>query len=66
MVGNNSCGARSPRYGNTRENVIAVDAILADDASAHFGPAAHVHDGNLQPLPAQPRSPAATRVERGW
>jgi FAD/FMN-containing dehydrogenase/Fe-S oxidoreductase len=40
MVGNNSCGARSLRYGNTRENVIAVDAILADGASAHFGPAA--------------------------
>src|SRR4030088_445709 len=40
MVGNNSCGARSLRYGNTRENVLAIDAILADGASAHFGPAA--------------------------
>ncbi len=38
MVGNNSCGARSLRYGNTRENVIAVDAVLADGAAAHFGP----------------------------
>ncbi len=37
MVGNNSCGARSLRYGNTRENVIAVDALLADGTSAHFG-----------------------------
>src|SRR6185295_12155896 len=37
MVGNNSCGARSLRYGNTRENVIAIDAILADGTSAHFG-----------------------------
>ena len=30
MVGNNSCGARSLRYGNTRENVVAIDAVLAD------------------------------------
>ena len=40
MVGNNSCGARSLRYGNTRENVISVDALLADGTSAHFGPVA--------------------------
>src|SRR5499427_4860160 len=40
MAGNNSCGARSLRYGNTRENVLSVDAILADGSKAHFGPAA--------------------------
>src|SRR5215472_4959632 len=40
MVGNNSCGARSLRYGNTRENVTAIDAILADGRSSRFGPAA--------------------------
>src|SRR5499427_2103587 len=40
MTGNNSCGARSLRYGNTRENVLSVDAILADGSKAHFGPAA--------------------------
>jgi FAD/FMN-containing dehydrogenase/Fe-S oxidoreductase len=37
MVGNNSCGARSLRYGNTRENVITIDAVLADGSHAHFG-----------------------------
>jgi FAD/FMN-containing dehydrogenase/Fe-S oxidoreductase len=37
MVGNNSCGARSLRYGNTRENVLSIDAILADGTAAHFG-----------------------------
>jgi FAD/FMN-containing dehydrogenase/Fe-S oxidoreductase len=37
MVGNNSCGARSLRYGNTRENVIAIDTMLADGSHAHFG-----------------------------
>jgi FAD/FMN-containing dehydrogenase/Fe-S oxidoreductase len=40
MTGNNSCGARSLRYGNTRENVHSIDAILADGSKAHFGPAA--------------------------
>jgi FAD/FMN-containing dehydrogenase/Fe-S oxidoreductase len=53
MVGNNSCGARSLRYGNTRENVLSIDAILADGTPAHFGrvgdagvnvPQALVHD----------------------
>src|ERR1700722_17810055 len=36
MVGNNSCGARSLRYGNTREHVIAVEAVLADGTKARF------------------------------
>jgi FAD/FMN-containing dehydrogenase/Fe-S oxidoreductase len=39
MTGNNSCGARSLRYGNTRENVLSMDALLANGESAHFGPA---------------------------
>src|SRR6516165_6379456 len=37
MAANNSCGARSLRYGNTRENVLSIDAVLADGAAAHFG-----------------------------
>jgi FAD/FMN-containing dehydrogenase/Fe-S oxidoreductase len=40
MVGNNSCGARSMRYGNTRENVISVEAILADGRRQNFGSSA--------------------------
>ena len=48
MVGNNSCGARSLRYGNTRENVLSIDAVLADGTRAHFGPAAR----DLSDLPA--------------
>src|SRR5262245_47031111 len=40
MVGNNSCGARSLRYANTRENVVSIDAVLADGTMAHFGPVA--------------------------
>src|ERR1700730_16497721 len=37
MTANNSCGARSIRYGNMVHNVRAVDAILADGTQAHFG-----------------------------
>ncbi len=37
MAANNSCGSRSLRYGNMVHNVRAIDAILADGTSAHFG-----------------------------
>jgi FAD/FMN-containing dehydrogenase len=37
MVGNNSCGGRSLRYGTTRDSVIAIDAVLADGSELHFG-----------------------------
>jgi FAD/FMN-containing dehydrogenase/Fe-S oxidoreductase len=51
MVGNNSCGARSLRFGNTRENVMSIDAILADGSHAHFGRVAP----DLSDLPADSR-----------
>src|SRR5579884_2294218 len=38
MAGNNSCGGRSLRYGTMRDNVLAIDAILADGTRGHFGP----------------------------
>jgi FAD/FMN-containing dehydrogenase/Fe-S oxidoreductase len=37
MTANNSCGARSIRYGNMVHNVRAIDAILAEGTEAHFG-----------------------------
>lgn len=36
MTGNNSCGARSIRYGTMRDNVRAIDALLADGTRARF------------------------------
>jgi FAD/FMN-containing dehydrogenase/Fe-S oxidoreductase len=48
MTANNSCGGRSLRYGTMRDNVRAVDAILADGAKAHFGPVS----AGLSNLPA--------------
>jgi FAD/FMN-containing dehydrogenase/Fe-S oxidoreductase len=38
MTANNSCGGRSLRYGTMRDNVLSVDAMLADGTNAHFGP----------------------------
>jgi FAD/FMN-containing dehydrogenase/Fe-S oxidoreductase len=38
MAANNSCGSRSLRYGTMRDNVIAIDGVLADGSAAHFGP----------------------------
>jgi FAD/FMN-containing dehydrogenase/Fe-S oxidoreductase len=37
MAGNNSCGARSLRYGNMVHNVLAIDAWLSDGALVRFG-----------------------------
>ena len=37
MAGNNSCGARSIRYGTMRDNVQAIDAVLADGRAFRFG-----------------------------
>src|SRR6185437_4563909 len=48
MAGNNSCGGRSMRYGTTRDNVLSIDALLADGTSAHFGPVG----GSLDDVPS--------------
>ena len=61
MVGNNSCGARSLRYGNTRENVLAIDAVLADGSTARFGPAA----SDLSDVPERLRPLAADLLALG-
>jgi FAD/FMN-containing dehydrogenase/Fe-S oxidoreductase len=37
MAGNNSCGGRSLRYGTMRDNVLSIEAVLADGTLAHFG-----------------------------
>jgi FAD/FMN-containing dehydrogenase/Fe-S oxidoreductase len=61
MVGNNSCGARSLRYGNTRENVISVDALLPDGSALHFGSIAP----DLSDVPAVLRPLAKDLMEIG-
>ena len=39
MIGNNSAGARSLRYGKTVDHVRAVEVVLADGTPAKLGPA---------------------------
>jgi len=38
MIGNNSAGARSLRYGKTVDHVQALDVVLADGTTTTFGP----------------------------
>ena len=51
MAGNNSCGGRSLRYGTMRDNVIAIEAVLADGTLARFGPIG----GSLNDVPVPMR-----------
>ena len=37
-IGNNSCGAHSGLYGKMIDNVVSIDAILADGSAVVFGP----------------------------
>ena len=37
MAANNSCGSRSIRYGKMRDNLVSLDAMLADGQLHHFG-----------------------------
>jgi len=50
MSSNNSCGARSLRYGTMRDNVIGIEALLADGTHARFGRV----DTDLSDLKDQP------------
>ncbi|WP_322096626.1 FAD-linked oxidase C-terminal domain-containing protein [Pelagibius sp.] len=38
MAANNSCGSRSIRYGTMRDNVLAIDALMADGTKMAFEP----------------------------
>lgn len=38
MLGNNSCGSNSIKYGSVRDNILEVTALLADGSLATFGP----------------------------
>ena len=50
MTGNNSCGARSIRYGNMVHNVLGIQAVTADGTLMEFGDV----PGNLEGLSGQP------------
>src|SRR5690242_755426 len=49
MTANNSCGARSLRYGNMVHNVRAVDALLSDGTQVRMGEVAGNFDESAMP-----------------
>lgn len=51
MIGNNSCGSNSIRYGSTREHLLEVRAVLSDGTQAWFGP---MDEPSLQKVIDQP------------
>src|ERR1700682_5587995 len=61
MAANNSCGGRSLRYGTMRDNVLSIDAVLADGRAAHFGPIA----SDLSDVPAALRDLAKDLLALG-
>ncbi len=60
MTGNNSCGARSIRYGNTVHNVHAIDAIMADGNELRF----QQTSSDLAELSGQPQLQALAQMLR--
>ncbi|MEA2930697.1 MAG: hypothetical protein QOG38_3125 [Hyphomicrobiales bacterium] len=59
MAANNSCGGRSLRYGTMRDNVISIEAMLADGTKGRFGPV----KAGLSNLPAgSPLRPLARNL----
>ena len=66
MAGNNSCGTRSIRYGIMRDNVLAIDAILADGSDARFGEVGHnLRTPSPRATPTFPRARSARGEGRG-
>src|SRR5258708_28865455 len=54
MIGNNSAGSQSARYGMTIDHVLWLDVVLADPGPSSFGPPA-----GHQPRGRAGRSPLA-------
>ena len=63
MTGNNSCGARSIRYGTMRDNVRAIDALMPDGSAYRFGELPSDLAGSN--LPSGYRDLAATLLRLG-
>ncbi len=53
MTGNNSCGARSIRYGNMVHNVRSIEALLAGGVKAHFRACSRFGDSGTGDMPPE-------------
>ncbi len=63
MAANNSAGARSLRFGIMRDNVSAIDAILANGTRARFDETAFAPTSAVAPLAADLRAIAAAEAD---
>ncbi|WP_299367727.1 FAD-binding and (Fe-S)-binding domain-containing protein [uncultured Tateyamaria sp.] len=63
MAANNSCGSRSIRYGKMRDNLVSLDAMLADGSVRSFGsqPADDALDRDMIALAAREADEIAAR-----
>jgi len=61
MTGNNSCGARSIRYGTMRDNVLSIEATLADGNAMRFG----ALESGLASVPPAQRAMVTRLLELG-
>lgn len=50
MTGNNSCGGKSLRYGMMRDNVLSIEAFLANGSKHRFGPVGNESDREFAAL----------------
>ena len=68
MVGNNSCGSRSIRYGNMVHNVLGIEAWLPGDRELWFGPDTQLAAGDRSLFDAVHAIAAreATEIEARW
>ncbi len=62
MTANNSCGARSIRYGKMVDNVLAVNAVLADGSQMHF---AELGNGTASAAPEWQQQMVSQLLELG-
>ncbi len=65
MAGNNSCGARSIRYGNMVHNVAAIDAWLPGGDSFRFGPVSEARKASSEYRALIERIEAVVKREAG-